>query len=84
MRGVLDGPGRVSELSGVLLACGRPRGIWGWLWFSCGVAHCVGGFIAIFRGFLGSIGGILTLAGEMGARLSIFGVWVLSKYFLIR
>ena len=52
----------------------RSRDVLDWLWFSCGVAHCGEGFIAIFRNFFASIGKILILAGGIGTRLSFFEV----------
>ena len=52
----------------------RLRGVWDWLWFSCGVAHCGRGLIAIFRGFFASIGEIFILAGGLGTGLSFYGV----------
>ena len=52
----------------VFLVGGGSRGIWGWLWFSCGVAHGGKGFICIFREFSSSVGGAFILAGawELG------------------
>ena len=43
------------------VGCGHSRGIWGWLWFSCGLAR---------RG----IGGVFILAGGLGAGPSFYGV----------
>ena len=45
--------------SGVGLgAFGDSRGIWGWLWFSCGVVQFgVGGVISVFRGGFAGAGG---------------------------
>ena len=50
----------------VVGGCSGSRGIWGWLWFSCGVAHCSKGFIAIFQDVFASIDKLFTLAGRMG------------------
>ena len=36
---------------------GRSRGIWDWLWFSGGVAHCEGSLVSVFQGFFASVGG---------------------------
>ena len=52
----------------------RLRGIWGWHWLSCGMRHCEGGLIAIFRGFFATIGEIFSLAGGLGPGLSFYGV----------
>ena len=53
----------------------RLRGIWGWLWFSSGVAHRVGGvWLAVFRGCFANIGEIFILAGGLGAGLSFYVV----------
>ena len=62
----------------VLVACGRSRGIWGWLWFSCGMARCGVGLVDILRGSVASIGGILAFAGGLGTGPSFDGVWILS------
>ena len=59
-------------------AYSRLRGIWGWLWFSCGVAHCGGGLIAIFIRLFATVGGAFILAGGLGAGLSFYGVKTLS------
>ena len=65
------------------LGRGGSRGVWDWLWFSCGVAHG-GGVISVFHGFSGSIGGAFVLVvGGLGAGLSFYGVWTLSWDFLI-
>ena len=45
--------------------CGGSWGIWGWLWFSCGIARCSKGFLAIFRDFFASINKLFILAGRM-------------------
>ena len=60
---------------------GAQWGIWGWLWFSCGVACCRGSLISAFRVFFLSIGEVFILAGGLGARI----LWVLRLfwYFLI-
>ena len=50
------------------------RGIWDWLWFSCGVAHGGKGLISIFQGLSSSVGGTFVLAGGLGAGLSFYGV----------
>ena len=51
--------------------CSGLRGIWGWLWFSCGVARCggegEGALVSAFQGVFASIGGVLILAGGRGA-----------------
>ena len=62
--------------SGVGLgAFGDSRGIWGWLWFSCGVVQFgVGGLISVFRGFFASIGGVFILAGGLGAGIILWGL----------
>ena len=57
--------------------CSNSRGIWGWLWFSRGMAHCSKGLIFAFEGFFASIGGFLILAGGLGAALSFYGDWAL-------
>ena len=54
------------------LGCGGSRGIWGWLWFSCGVAG--GELVSVFRGFSVSISEALILAGGLGTRLSLYKV----------
>ena len=59
------------------------RGIWGWLWFSCGVAHSGKCLISVFQGFSASIDGAFILAGGLGTGLSFFEVWTVSRYFLI-
>ena len=46
------------------------RGIWEWLWFWCGEAHCGKGLISVFQEFLVSINKIFILAGGLGTRLS--------------
>ena len=51
------------------LGRGGSRGIWDWLWFSCGVAH--GGVISVFHGFSGSIGGAFVL---------VVGSWALGYH----
>ena len=38
-------------------------GIWGWCWFSCGVARARGCLIPVFQGFSASIGEAFILAG---------------------
>ena len=42
------GCGRADYLAGVG-CCSRPGDIWGWLWFSCGMAQCGGVLIAFFH-----------------------------------
>ena len=51
---------------------GGSRGIWDWLWFSCGVARSGGGggLISVFGKFSASIGKTFTLAWRLGAGLS--------------
>ena len=41
----------------------------GWLWCSCGLAHCggEGGVVSVFQGVFASVGKILNLAGGLGA-----------------
>ena len=39
-------------------------GIWGWCWFSCGVAHAGGCLISVFQGFSASTGKAFILAGD--------------------
>ena len=36
--------------AGAVFMGGGWRGVWGGLWFSCGVVHCVGGSISCFWG----------------------------------
>ena len=57
------GCGRADYLAGVG-CCSRPGDIWGWLWFSCGMAHCRGGLIAFFHGFFASIRGVFIFVGD--------------------
>ena len=54
--------------------CGRLRGIWGWLWFSCGVVHHERGLTAVFREFFVRAGKIFILVGGLRAGLSFYGV----------
>ena len=56
-------------------ACSRSRGIWDWLWFSCGVAHCGRGLFSVFQKCFASISGIFNLAVGLGAELSFYGVF---------
>ena len=44
---------------------------------SCEIAHCRKSLISVFQEFLASVGAIFILVG-MGARLSFYGVLVLS------
>ena len=60
--------------SNALGGCSGSRGIWGYLWFSCGVAHGGGGLISVFQGLSASAGGAFILAGGMGAGLSFYGI----------
>ena len=53
-----------------LRACGASRGVWGWLWFSCGMVQCGKGLIPIFEHFFCTIGKDFILAGGLGAGLS--------------
>ena len=48
------------------------RGTWGWLVFSCGIAHC--GLIAVFRGFLLVLVEFFFFAGGIGTGLLFYGV----------
>ena len=73
----------LTILSWVGPGCGVWRGIWGWLWFSCGVAHSGKCLISVFQGFSASIDGAFILAGGLGTGLSFFEVWTVSRYFLI-
>ena len=57
-----------------LCGCNHSRGIWDWLWFSCGVAHSRGGLGTIFRGGFPSVGGVLILAGGLGGELLFCGI----------
>ena len=52
------------------LGRGGSRGMWDWLWFSCGVAHG-GAVISVFHGFSGSIGGAFVL---------VVGGWALGYH----
>ena len=49
--------------------------MWGWLWYSCGMAHCgrggEGGLVSVFQGFFAGINEILNLAGGLGARVAL-------------
>ena len=54
--------------------CNGSRDIWGWLWFSCGVAHSGGGLVSASIGG----GGAFILAGGLGTVLPFYGVWTLS------
>ena len=54
--------------------CNDLRGVWGWLSFSCGMAHCGKGLISVFQGFFASIGGACILAGGLGIGLRHFPV----------
>ena len=67
------------------LVCGGSRGIWGWLWFSCGVVHGGRDSISIFREFSSSVGGAFILGGGgggIGAGLSFYGKHrKVSKYY---
>ena len=47
--------------------CGHGWGIWGGLWFSCGIARC--GSVSIFQWLSGSIGLIFVLGVGVGAGL---------------
>ena len=47
LRGILLG--FQGGVDGCLWGCGRSRGVWGWLWLSCGIA-LLGGFAAAFPG----------------------------------
>ena len=60
---------RSCGLFGGVGCCSRPGDIWGWLWFSCGMAQCRGGLIVFFHGFFASIRGVFILAGGLGTRL---------------
>ena len=40
-------------------------GAWGGLWFSCGVAHCGGSLISVFRGISTGAGGIPVSGGGL-------------------
>ena len=63
-----------GESSGeVAWGCDRSGGIWGWLWFSCGMGNCGKGFATVFWGFSG-----LVLA-ECWFRLG--GGWALGYHF---
>ena len=46
-------------------------GIWGWLWFSCGIARCGKGLVAIFQAFFVSACKTFILTGT---RLSFYEV----------
>ena len=53
-------------IMGRLAASNHSRRIWGWLLFSCGVAHCEGSIISVFQEFLASIDKIFILVGGPG------------------
>ena len=44
--------GNVALWGQFYLAYNGSLGIWGWLWFSCGVAHSRRGLISVCQGFL--------------------------------
>ena len=49
--------------------CRHGRGIWGGLWFSCGMSYCGGSSISIFQGFFGSVGKIFNLGVKLASKL---------------
>ena len=57
--------------------------IWSWPWFSRGIAHSGRGLVFVSQEFSASINKAFILAGGLGTRLSSYGVWTLSWYFLI-
>ena len=57
-----------------VVSCGGFRGIWGWLWFSCGVAHSGRSLISVFQDFFASIKKGFILAVGLGTALSFYGV----------
>ena len=59
---------------GFMVGCGGLRGIWGWLWFSCGVAHSGRSLISVFQDFFASINKNFILAVGLGTALSFYGV----------
>ena len=59
---------------GFMVGCGGLRGIWGWLWFSCGVAHSGRSLISVFQDFFASIKKGFILAVGLGTALSFYGV----------
>ena len=67
-------------------ACGGSRGVWGWLWFSCGVVHGGGDLVSILREFSFSVGGAFVLAGVGAFYLtSIYNFPItIEIWFLIR
>ena len=52
------------------LVCNGSEDIWGWLWFSCGIAR----LISVFQEFSASIDKAFILAGGVATGLSFFGV----------
>ena len=56
--GVVHGGGSVALRCP---CCGRSRGIWGWLWFSCGVVQYGKGLIFVFQEFFASINKIFSI-----------------------
>ena len=62
------------------LACGRSRGVWGWLWFLCGMVHCGRGLIVIFRDFFASINKIFHFSVGSGDWAII--LWVLDAFLI--
>ena len=48
------------------------RGIWGWLWFSCGVAHCGKELISVFQEFFASIDKTFIFAGGLQLAYTMF------------
>ena len=50
--------------------CSHSRGIWGWLWFSGGIALCL---VSVFQGFFAIIGKIFIFARGLYTGLSFCG-----------
>ena len=45
------------------MGCGLLRGMWDWLWFSCGIARRGGLLVAMFQGSFASAGEVFILPG---------------------
>ena len=60
-------------------ALSHSSGIWGRLWFSCGLAHCGGGSWLFFRGFLLVLAGF-SARGEGGGGGGMAGRWAIIPW----